>query len=288
MIDFAQPSQLLQDCWRYLVLGLVQGLTEFLPISSTAHLRVVPMIFGWEDPGVTSIAVIQLGSILAVVAYFKKDLGSLLKGISFAIQFGKWRAPEARLGFAIVFGTFPIVIAGASIKLFWQGYENSFFRSIPSIALVSILMAFLLGLAERIGSRDKSIKNVSGIDGFIVGLGQMFALIPGVSRSGITFTASLLAGWSRADGARFSFLLGIPAITLAGLAELKEALQRPINEELLPLLIGIISAAFVSWLAIDWLLKYLQRNSLWIFVAYRLCFGFLLLTWWFSFRATMI
>ena len=273
-------SGLLEAIWRNLVLGVVQGLTEFLPISSTAHLKVVPVLVGWGDPGVSAIAVIQLGSIAAVIGYFRHDLRSVLRGISGAVRRGQWREPDARLGIAMAVGTVPILIAGLVIKLCWPGYETSPLRSVPSIAIVSIVMAVLLALAEKFGPRSKRLAQVEGRDGLVVGLAQALALIPGVSRSGSTLTASLFDSWKRPDAARFSFLLGIPAITLTGIVELKNAFADFSLVGVLPLMVGILSAAVVSWLAIDWLLKYLQRHSTWIFVIYRLLFGVLLLAWW--------
>lgn len=281
MPEPAASVSLLEACWRNLVLGIVQGLTEFLPISSTAHLKVVPVLLGWGDPGVSVTATIQLGSIAAVIAYFRSDLVQVLKGISRALRHGQWREPEARLGIAMVVGTAPILILGLLIKLFWsEGYEASPLRSIPFIAVISIAMALLMALAERLGPRVKKLADVSGRDGLIVGFAQALALIPGVSRSGSTLTASLFDGWQRADAARFSFLLGVPAISLAGLVELNQAFLVSAEAGPLPLITGIVSAAVVSWLAIDWLLKFLQRHSTWIFVAYRLMFGAALLAWW--------
>ena len=207
-------SGLLEAIWRNFVLGVVQGLTEFLPISSTAHLKVVPVLVGWGDPGVSVIAVIQLGSIAAVIGYFRDDLRSVLRGISGAVRRGQWREPDARLGIAMAVGTVPILIAGLLIKLCWPGYETSPLRSVPAIAIVSIVMAALLALAEKLGPRSKRLEQVQGRDGLVVGLAQALALIPGVSRSGSTLTASLFDSWKRPDAARFSFLLGIPAITL--------------------------------------------------------------------------
>ena len=271
---------LLEAIWRDFVLGVVQGLTEFLPISSTAHLKIVPVLAGWGDPGVSVTAVIQLGSIVAVIAYFRADLAGVLRGMSGALLRGQWREPEARLGRAMAIGTLPILFAGLAIKLYWPGYETSPLRSVPAIAGVSILMALLLALAERLGPRSKQLDQVQGRDGLVVGLAQVLALIPGVSRSGSTLTASLFDSWKRPDAARFSFLLGIPAITIAGLVELKDAFSEPSAGGVLPLMVGIVSAAVVSWLAIDWLLKFLQRHSTWVFVIYRLLFGVLLLVWW--------
>ena len=281
MPEPAASVSLFEACWRNLVLGIVQGLTEFLPISSTAHLKVVPVLLGWGDPGVSVTAAIQLGSIVAVIAYFRSDLFQVLKGISRALRHAQWREPEARLGIAMLVGTAPILVVGLLIKLFWsQGYEASPLRSIPFIAVISIAMALLMALAERLGPRVKKLADVSGRDGLIVGFAQALALIPGVSRSGSTLTASLFDGWQRADAARFSFLLGVPAISLAGLVELNQAFLVNAEAGPLPLLTGIVSAAVVSWLAIDWLLKFLQRHSTWIFVAYRLMFGAALLAWW--------
>lgn len=263
----------LEACWHYLVLGVVQGLTEFLPISSTAHLKVVPVLLGWGDPGVAVTAVIQLGSIVAVVAYFRRDLRQVAAAMLLAAQERQWRAPEARLGLAIVLGTLPILVAGLAIKHFIPDFDHSPLRSLPVIGLVSIVMAVLLALAEQLGRRRRLLGDVRVRDGLLVGIAQAMALIPGVSRSGSTLTASLFDGWRRADAARFSFLLGIPAITLAGLVELKQAFSVPIAGGALPLLVGIVVSALVSWLAIAWLLRFLQNHSTWWFVGYRLVFG---------------
>jgi len=268
---------LLESCWHALVLGVVQGLTEFLPISSTAHLKVVPVLLGWGDPGVAVTAVIQLGSIAAVLAYFREDLAEVLRGITRAYRFGQWSDPQARLGVAIALGTLPILVAGLLLKKFVPDYDTSPLRSMTSIGVVSIVMALLLALAEVVGRRRRTLAQVLPLDGVLVGLAQALALVPGVSRSGSTLTASLFDGWQRAAAARFSFLLGIPAITLAGLVELKGALEAPANGGPLPMLVGILTAAVVSWLAIAWLLRYLQNHGTWVFVAYRLLFGLVIL-----------
>ncbi|MFN5465959.1 MAG: undecaprenyl-diphosphate phosphatase [Cyanobacteriota bacterium] len=273
----AQPLTLLEACWHAMVLGVVQGITEFLPISSTAHLKVVPVLLGWGDPGVAVTAVIQLGSIAAVLAYFREDLADVMGGISRAFRHGQWSDPQARLGVAIALGTLPILVAGLLLKKFVPDYDASPLRSMTSIAIVSIAMALLLALAEVVGARRRTLGEVLPRDGVLVGLAQALALVPGVSRSGSTLTASLFDGWQRPAAARFSFLLGIPAITLAGLVELKDALKSPTNGGLLPMLVGIITAAVVSWLAIAWLLRYLQNHGTWVFVGYRLLFGLVIL-----------
>jgi len=270
----------LEACWRAVVLGVVQGLTEFLPISSTAHLKVVPVLLGWGDPGVAVTAVIQLGSIVAVLAYFWEDLRAVVQGVAAALRDGRWQEPEARLGLAIALGTVPILIAGLAIKKLVPDYDNSPLRSLTSIAIVSIVMALFLALAEVVGRRRRRLEDVLPRDGVLVGLAQALALVPGVSRSGSTLTASLFDGWRRADAARFSFLLGMPAITLAGLVELKDAFAADgAIGGVLPMLLGVLVAAVVSWLSIAWLLRFLQRNSTWVFVGYRLLFGFSILIW---------
>jgi len=273
----AQALPLLQECWHAMVLGVVQGLTEFLPISSTAHLKVVPVLLGWGDPGVAYTAVIQLGSIAAVIAYFRQDLTDVIHAMGRAFGDGQWREPSARLGMAIALGTIPILIAGLALKKWVPDYDHSPVRSLTSIGVVSIVMALLLALAELAGSRRRTLTDVQPRDGLLVGLAQALALVPGVSRSGGTLTASLFDGWQRPDAARFSFLLGIPAITLAGLVELKDALTSPTHGGPLPMLLGVATAAVVSWVAIAWLLRFLQHNSTWLFVAYRLLFGLVLL-----------
>jgi undecaprenyl-diphosphatase len=270
---------LVEACWHALVLGIVQGITEFLPISSTAHLKVVPMVLGWGDPGVAVTAVIQLGSIVAVLAYFRSDLQEVIGAVGSAVRHGRWSDPGARLGVAIALGTVPILLAGVAIKLWFPNFENSPLRSLTSIAIVSIAMALLLALAELVGRRRRQLEEVMPRDGLLVGVAQMLAIVPGVSRSGSTLTASLFDGWKRPAAARFSFLLGIPAIVLAGLVELKDALHSDAVGGPIPMLVGVISAALVSWWAIGWLLRFLQRNSTWLFVGYRLVFGLSILLW---------
>lgn len=276
------PSEslgVLEACWRFCVLGVVQGLTEFLPISSTAHLKVVPVLLGCGDPGVAVTAVIQLGSIAAVIGFFREDLKQVMGASWQAWRSGQWTTPEARLGQAILWGTLPILVAGLGIKLFVPNFDESPLRSLTSIGVVSIVMGLLLGLAERWGSRRRVLSDVVVRDGWLVGVAQTLALIPGVSRSGSTLTAALFDGWKRSEAARFSFLLGIPAISLAGLVELKDAFTAPATGGALPLLVGIVSSALVSWLAIAWLLRFLQNHSTWWFVGYRVFFGLGVILW---------
>lgn len=256
------------------ILGMVQGLTEFLPISSTAHLKVVPVLLGWGDPGVTFTAVIQLGSIAAVLWYFWGDLSQLARGTWQAVQQRDFQAQDLRVTLGILLGTLPILVCGLYIKLFVADYDNSPLRSLLSIALVSIGMALLLAAAERWGQRQRDFARLTMLDGVLMGCAQALAVVPGVSRSGSTLTAGLFQGLERATAARFSFLLGIPAITIAGLVELKDLLDANISQaEWLPIGIGLLSAAAFSYASIAWLLRFLQTQNTWVFVWYRLAFG---------------
>lgn len=266
------------NLFQAVVLGMVQGLTEFLPISSTAHLKVVPVVLGWGDPGVAFTAVIQLGSIAAVLWYFWSDLKQITTGAIRAIARSDYNSQDFRLALGIALGTIPILVLGLLIKVLIPDFDNSPVRSLGAIAIASILMSVLLGLAEKVGKPKRNFDELGVQDGIWMGLAQALALIPGVSRSGSTLTAGLFAGLERATAARFSFLLGIPAITLAGLVELIPALNAGIgNGELLTILAGVISAAIFSYIAIAWLLRYLQTQNTWIFVWYRLAFGIAIL-----------
>ncbi|MBD1911181.1 MULTISPECIES: undecaprenyl-diphosphate phosphatase [unclassified Leptolyngbya] len=271
----AAPISLFQA----LVLGFVQGMTEFLPISSTAHLKVVPVALGWGDPGVAYTAIIQLGSIAAVLWYFWSDLSQIVRGAIASLVRRDFQTQEFRMALGIALGTIPILFFGLLIKVLIPDFDNSPLRSLSTIAIVSILMALLLGLAEKLGRRKRDYDDLTTRDGILMGLAQSLALIPGVSRSGSTLTAGLFMGMERAAAARFSFLLGIPAITLAGLVELKDVLETGVSQkELMPLIVGTISAAIFSYLAIAGLLRYLKTRNTWVFVWYRLAFGVAILT----------
>lgn len=261
-----------------IVLGFVQGATEFIPISSTAHLKAIPVFLGWGDPGVSFTAVIQLGSIAAVLSYFWSDLTQITTGMFKAIRTSNYDSQDFWLAVGIAVGTIPIVILGLILKVFEPDFYETTLRSMPSIAIVSIVMALLLALAEYMGKQKRNFEDLTAKDGIIVGLAQALAIIPGVSRSGSTMTAGLFNNLDRATAARFSFLLGIPAITLAGLVELKELIDTgAASSGLVPLIAGLISSAIFSYLAIAWLIKFLQRRSTWVFVWYRLGFGVFIL-----------
>ena len=271
------------EYWQAFVLGIVQGLTEFLPISSSAHLKVVPAILRWNDSGVSFDAVIQLGSIVAVVSYFWKDLSNITLGSIEAIRKKKYTSQEFKLAVAIALGTIPILFSGLLIKVFVKDYDNSPLRSLTAIAIASIAMSSLLALAEIFGQRGdqqekRHFQRVRIIDGILMGLAQTMALIPGVSRSGSTLTAGLFLGLDRVAATRFSFLLGIPAITIAGLVELLSIIRNGFDVGAGELAVGLFSSVIFSYLAIAWLLKFFQTHTTWVFVGYRLVFGAFLLT----------
>jgi undecaprenyl-diphosphatase len=261
-----------------IVLGIVQGLTEFLPISSTAHLKVVPVALGWGDPGVAFTAVIQLGSIAAILWYFWQDLTQVVRGMVKAIAQSNYQSPEFRVGSGIILGTIPILFFGVLIKVFIPDFDNSPLRSMAAIATASIVMSLLLALSEYLGRRKRGYEDLGIRDGILMGLAQTLALVPGVSRSGSTLTAGLFMGLERSAAARFSFLLGLPAITIAGLVELKHILETDLTAAaLIPLTAGLIAATVSSYAAIAWLLRYLQNHNTWVFVWYRLGFGIAIL-----------
>jgi undecaprenyl-diphosphatase len=256
------------------VLGLVQGLTEFLPISSTGHLKVVSVVLGWGAPDTAFTAILELGSIAAVLWYFWQDVVQLTVGAIKAVQASNYQSYALRILLGIALGTLPIVFFGLLVKTLIPDFDRSPLRSLGVIAVASIVMALLLGLAEKLGKRRRNFDALGIRDGVLMGLAQAAAIIPGVSRSGSTLTAGLFMGLERATAARFSFLLAIPAITLTGLVELADVFQQGLEAtQLVSLMAGFISSAILSYVAIDWLLRYLQTQSTWIFVWYRLAFG---------------
>lgn len=265
------------DVFQAAVLGMVQGLTEFIPISSTAHLKIVPQALGWGDPGVAFSAAIQLGSIVAVLSYFWADLRQVLGGSVRAIQARDWNSLDFRIALGIAIGTMPIILVGLAVKLFLGEFYDTVVRTSTVVAIVSIVMGLLLGLSEELCKHSRGFEGLRVRDGILVGLAEALAVIPGVSRSGSTITAGLFLGLDRATAARFSFLLGIPAITLAGLLEIKDLIFGVSPSELLALVAGLVSAIAFSYVAIAWLIRFLQTQSTWVFVWYRVVFGSVLL-----------
>ncbi|MBQ4334987.1 MAG: undecaprenyl-diphosphate phosphatase [Myxococcaceae bacterium] len=256
------------------VLGLVQGLTEFLPISSTAHLRIVPALFGWRDPGSAFSAIIQIGTTAAVIAYFARDLWAILRDSVLGLVHRKpFETANARLGWFIILGTIPIGVAGLALKDFIEGP----FRSLYVIAAAAIGLALLLLLAERRARHDRPIDALRLRDAILIGVAQAFALIPGASRSGVTLTAGLFAGLTREAAARYSFLLSVPATLAAGLFELRHLMGDTPALEAGPLAVGTISAFVFGLAAIAWMLKFLRTHTTKAFIAYRVALGVLIL-----------
>lgn len=271
------------DYFQSIILGIVQGLTEFLPISSTAHLRIIPALFHWADPGTAYSAIIQLGTMFAVVVYFWKDLikiyGALVRDLILLCR-GEATSPlqsyESKLGFWILVGTIPICVFGL---LFKKQIEEGLVRDLNVIAFSLIFFGLLLFCSELISKQNKSLLNINPVHVFLIGLAQSFALIPGVSRSGITIIAGLLLGYKRPDAARFSFLLSVPAVFLSGLLELKTfviSINGSADVAWLNLLIGVVFAFISGYFAIDFLLKYLQVHKTNVFVIYRILLGVLI------------
>jgi undecaprenyl-diphosphatase len=250
-----------------IVMGLVQGITEFLPISSTAHLIIFRDILGWKaNWSKEAIDGIQFGSVLAVLFYFWKDLSFIFKGAWAAFRSSNWQREEWKIFIGIAIGTIPALAGGLLLKKLGVELESP-----AVIATMSVVMALLLGLAEKVGTRKREFNQLQISDGVLVGLGQMIALLPGASRSGSTLTAGLFLGLERATAARFSFLLGFPTLAIATLVQGKDALNA--TDMMLPLVVGVISTFIFSYLSIAWLLKFLQNQSTWVFVWYRLGFA---------------
>ncbi len=258
-----------------ITLGLVQGVTEFLPISSIAHLRVIPALLGWPDPGAAFSAVIQLGTLLAVLVYFGRDIGVMTRAVLQGIFCGRpWERQEARLAWFIALGTLPIGVCGLVFKRYIEGE----FRSLYVISASLIALGILLWIAERTATFRRDVGQIGFVDSQVIGLAQAVALIPGSSRSGTTMTAAMFLGLTREAAARFSFILGIPAIGAAGLFELRDLLRHGVGGAgMSTLVIGILTSAVSGYLAIDLLLRYLRTRTTHVFVWYRIGLGLLLL-----------
>ena len=266
-------------CAKSFFLGIIQGLTEFLPISSTAHLKAIPYLFGWNDPGVSFSASIQLGSAVAIVYYFRSQIILIID--SFFSIFNHrniFKDNNTTLSAYIFIASIPIFILGLIIKIYLPNFSDSIFRGLSSIAITSIFMAIVLALSEIYGKGKKSFNDISLNDVIFLGLAQSLAIFPGVSRSGITLTSALFSGIERKTAARLSFLIGIPAITISGFVELFTLFRTLSIVDIIPIIIGIFSSFFSSIFAIDFFLKFLAKNNTFAFVFYRLVFGAFILS----------
>ena len=265
-----------------LILGIIQGLTEFIPISSTAHLTIAGQFLGLIDAShperwTSFIAMVQLGTLLAVFVYFRKEIISIptafieenLKRIPFKSQ-----SNDSRLGWMIILGSIPVGVIGLLGKDFIEG---SFTKSLNVIGIMLIALAVLLFIAEKVAKFNKDTSKITVLDAVIIGFFQCLALIPGASRSGSTITGGLFRGVNRSDAARFSFLLGIPAILASGLLGFSEALEYVNSADIINIVIAGLSSAVSGYFAIDFLLKFLKTKSTLLFIIYRIILGIVIL-----------
>ncbi len=263
------------DFLQAVFLGILQGLTEFLPISSSAHLRIFPDLFGWGDPGAAFTAVVQIGTELAVVLYFRHDIWRIGSTWVRSLFDPSLRgALDARMGWFIIVGSLPIVILGV---LFKDTIESEF-RNLWLIASMLIVMGIVLGIAERVGRQTRAIKELTMPHAVFYGIAQAAALVPGVSRSGATISMGMFLGYDRAAATRYAFLLAIPAVVGAGLYELPEIPDGENAYGPLPTLAATVAAFVVGYAAIAWLLRYVSTRSYLPFVLYRISLGVFTMT----------
>jgi undecaprenyl-diphosphatase len=258
------------DFLKAAVLGVLQGLTEFLPISSSAHLRIFPELFGWGDPGAAFTAVIQIGTEAAVLIYFRKDIWRIGSAWLRSLHDPAWRGKvDARLGWYIIIGSLPIVILGVTLK---DVIENDF-RNLWIIGTTLIVLGVVLGVADRVGPNERALKGMSLQHALLLGAAQAAALVPGVSRSGATISMGRFLGYERAAATRFAFLLAIPAVVGAGLFELPEIPHGENAYGPWPTLLATVVSFVVGYAAIAWLLRYVSTHSYVPFVLYRIGLG---------------
>jgi undecaprenyl-diphosphatase len=262
------------DVLQAIVLGIVQGLTEFLPISSSAHLLIVPKLAGWSDPGAAFTAVIQLGTMLAVVIFFWRDIVRIFSTWLRSLWTPELRGDlDARMGWYIGLGTIPIGAAGLLFKSAIEGPARNLWLN----ASMLIVFGLLLLAADQMGRKKKEVADLNMRDGLIIGAWQMLPLIPGASRSGSTMTGAMFLGYTREAAARYSFLLSIPAVILSGVFELRHVGDDG-GVPLVPTLIATVVSFVVGYASIAWLLRYVAKHSTIAFVVYRVFAGTFLLT----------
>jgi len=256
-----------------IIFGAVQGFTEFLPISSTAHLVLLPWFLGWPDPGLSFDVALHLGTLVSLLVYFRAEWIALITS-ALGLLRGRTQSPDARTAMMIVGGTIPAALAGA---LFEDTVENAL-RNPQVIGAMLILMALALVVAEMVGHRKKTLNEMSWRDAIAIGIAQAVAIIPGVSRSGSTITAGLFLSLKRDAAARFSFYLSAPIIAGAVAKKMVDILRSGLtSDQLTPFIIGIISAGIVGYLAIAFLMRYLQTHNTYLFVVYRIVLGIVVL-----------
>lgn len=256
-----------------LVLGVVQGLTEFLPISSSAHILIVSQLLGWSDPGAAFTAVTQIGTEAAVIIYFRRDIIRIIRAWWHSLRHASARSSiDAKMGWYVIVGTIPIVVLG----LTFSTQIETAARNLYLVAIVLIVFGVILGVADRLGRKTRSLDQLTFRDGILFGFGQAMALIPGVSRSGATITAGLTLGYTREAAARYSFLLAIPAVLGSGFYEATR-IGSGSNVEWGPTLLATAVAAVIGYSVIAWLLRWISTHSYTPFVVYRVVLGVLVL-----------
>jgi undecaprenyl-diphosphatase len=266
-----------------IVLGIVQGLTEFLPISSTAHLYVVPALLGWTRPSTAFVAVIQLGTLVAVLIYFRHDIARMVTAfVRGLLSRDPFAEQDSRMAWMIIVGTLPVVVAGLALKK----HIETTLKSLYVISAAMIVLALLMVAAEELvkirkqsRTPEKRLEGVNWLDALLIGICQAFALVPGTSRSGVTITGGLFLGLTREAAARFSFLLSLPAVFAAAVLELYKEREELLAEgKVANLIVATVVSGLVGYAAIAFLLRYLRTHTMHLFVAYRICLGLLLLT----------
>ncbi len=251
------------------VLGVVQGLTEFLPISSSAHVLIISQLFGWQDPGAAFTAVTQIGTEMAVIIYFRHDIARIVSTWVRSLYTPALRGNiDARMGWYVIIGTLPIAILG----LVFKDQIETVARNLWLVSFTLIFFGVILGVADRIGAKTKTVDDLTMRDGLLYGLGQACALIPGVSRSGATISVGLFLGYTREAATRYAFLLAIPAVMASGLFEALDIGKGP-APEWGPTILATVIAFVIGYLVIAWLLRYLTTNSYMPFVIYRIVLG---------------
>ena len=254
------------------VLGVVQGLTEFLPISSSAHLRIVGEAFGWDDPGAAFTAITQIGTEIAVLLYFRRDIGRIIAAWVASLAGKRKGDPDARMGWLIIVGSIPIVVLG----LLFQDRIETTLRDLRIVAIALVAFSLILYWADRVGAKRRQLDQLTVGHGIAFGFAQALALVPGVSRSGGTITMGLFLGYTRAAAARYSFLLAVPAVLGSGFFQAYEALTGDVAGETVqwgPTIVATVIAFAVGLSVIAWLLRYLDRGSFTPFVVYRIVLG---------------
>ncbi|MFN7052921.1 MAG: undecaprenyl-diphosphate phosphatase [Gemmobacter sp.] len=258
-------------------LGVVQGVTELVPVSSSAHMRVVPALLGWPDPGAAFSAAMQMAALVGVVSYFWRDIHGLASGSISAIKRRDFENFDFQLVLWILIATLPIIVAGLALSHMLNSCGSPL-RSLWAVGLACLVMGGLLAATELLAKHRRDLPSIRPLDILLVGLAQVGALIPGVSRSGATMTAALALGFKREEAARFSFLLGLPAILLAGLKEVWELHKLALDSHGWALLgVGLVAGGISSLIAIWGLMRFLERFSTWPFVIYRIILGVVLI-----------